>query len=133
MGAHLGTGFPAGVSNPSLSPNPSPFRLPLCPMARRMSNKDRIGKMREEADATAKEKSAPKEKSAAKEPKPKKGAPVRVASRMKIVWAVCAVNGSIVKTFPYPLKAAAEAEVKRLTEAKGASHHLRAEKVPFDD
>jgi len=84
--------------------------------------------MREEADAKAKEKPAPKE------PKPKKGAaPARVAGRMKIVWAVCAVNGSIVKTFPYPLKGAAEAEVKRLTEEKQASHHLRAEKVPFDD
>ena len=30
-------------------------------------------------------------------------------------------------------KANAEAEVARLTEEKQASHHLRAEKVPFDD
>jgi hypothetical protein len=42
------------------------------------------------------------------------------------------VNGSIVKTFPYPNKDSAEAEVKRLTEETKAPHHLRAEKVPFD-
>jgi len=98
-----------------------------------MSNRDRIARMAEEADATAKEKPAPKEPKDPKAPKAKKGAAPRVASRMKIVWAVCAVNGSIVKTFPYPEKANAEAEVARLTEEKQASHHLRAEKVPFDD
>jgi len=89
--------------------------------------------MQEEAAATAKEKAAPKEPKAkgarTTNAKPK-AAP---AGRMKIVWAVCAVNGSIVKTFPYPLKASAEAEVLRLTEEKQAPHHLRAEKVPFDD
>lgn len=83
--------------------------------------------MQEEADLTAKERAAPK-------PKPEKAgkAAAPPAGRMKIVWAVCAVNGSIVKTFPYPQKEAAEAEVKRLTEETQASHHLRAEKVPFD-
>ncbi len=82
--------------------------------------------MREEADAKAKEKPAPKD------PKARKGALPVAAGRMKIVWAVCAVNGSIVKTFPYPLKASAEAEVARLTQEKQETHHLRAEKVPFD-
>ena len=96
-------------------------------MARRMSNKDRIDRLREEADLKAKEKPAPKE------PKgPKAKAAAAPAGRMKIVWAVCAVNGSIVKTFPYPLKESAEAEVKRLTEETAAPHHLRAERVPFD-
>ncbi len=82
--------------------------------------------MREEADAKAKEKPPPRE------PKARKGAPPPVAARMKIVWAVCAVNGSIVKTFPYAQKESAEAEVRRLSEEKQAAHHLRAEKVPFD-
>ncbi len=81
--------------------------------------------MREEAELKAKEKPAPKEPKA-------KAAPAREAGRMKIVWAVCAVNGSIVKTFPYPLKASAEAEVARLTQEKQETHHLRAERVPFD-
>ncbi|MFI5402882.1 MAG: hypothetical protein ACHQ1G_08100 [Planctomycetota bacterium] len=94
-------------------------------MPRRMSNRDRIDRMREEADAKAKEKPAPKE------PKAKKGAAPAPTGRMKIVWAVCAVNGSIVRTFPYPQKESAEAEVKRLSEEK--PHHLRAEKVPFDE
>jgi hypothetical protein len=89
-----------------------------------MSNRDRIERMREEADLKAKEKPPPKEKKGAAAPAP--------AGRMKIVWAVCAVNGTVVKTFPYPLKASAEAEVKRLTEETQAPHHLRAEKVPFE-
>jgi hypothetical protein len=95
-----------------------------------MSNRDRIERMQEEALAKEKEKaSAPP-----KEPKPKarKGAAPVAAGRMKIVWAVCAVNGSIVRTFPYPQKASAEAEVARLTEEKQTPHHLRAEKVPFE-
>jgi hypothetical protein len=91
-----------------------------------MSNRDRIARMQEEAELKAKEKPPPKE------PKAKAGAAPRPTGRLKIVWAVCAVNGSIVKTFPYPQKASAEAEVKRLTEETQATHHLRAEKVPFD-
>lgn len=85
--------------------------------------------MQEEADAKAKEKK--REGAAPKEPRARKGTPAPAAGRMKIVWAVCAVNGSIVRTFPYPQKASAEAEVARLNEQ--APHHLRAEKVPFDD
>lgn len=96
----------------------------------RMSNRDRIARMQEEAAATEREKGE-KRKTARAEPKAKKGAVSAPVGRMKIVWAVCAVNGSIVKTFPYPQKAAAEAEVARLSEQ--APHHLRAEKVPFDD
>lgn len=88
--------------------------------------------MQEEANATAKEKAATKKEKAAPKSKDAK-AKVAPTGRMKIVWAVCAVNGSIVKTFPYPLKASAEAEVARLTEEKQAPHHLRAEKVPFED
>jgi hypothetical protein len=94
-----------------------------------MSNRDRISRMQEEAEAKAKEKPEPKEPKARKA---KKGAVAGPPARMKIVWAVCAVNGSIVKTFPYPEKARAEAEVTRLTTEKQAAHHLRAEKVPFD-
>jgi hypothetical protein len=82
-------------------------------------------KLQEEADARQGEARA----EGAQEPKARKGAPVREPARMKIVWA-SAVNGSIVKTFPYPQKESAEAEVKRLSEEK--PHHLRAEKVPFD-
>jgi hypothetical protein len=85
--------------------------------------------MQEEAAATEREREE-KQKAARKEPRAKKGAPPAPPGRMKIVWAVCAVNGSVVKTFPYPQKADAEAEVARLSEQ--APHHLRAEKVPFD-
>jgi hypothetical protein len=92
-----------------------------------MSNRDRITRMQEEANAKAKEKPAPKE------PKSRKKSAVAASpGRMKIVWAVCALNGSIVKTFPYPEKARAEAEVARLTAEKQSAHHLRAEKVPFE-
>jgi hypothetical protein len=94
-----------------------------------MSNRDRIAKMQEEAAAEAKAKKdapPPKAKGSRKAAAPPE--PVR----MKIVWAVCAVNGSVVETFAYPDKARAEAAVARLTAEKQAPHHLRAEKVPFD-
>jgi len=99
-------------------------------MARRMSNRDRIARMREEADYTAKEKEA-KTKKRVKEAQEKGEAPPP-GVRMKIVWAVCAVNGTVVSTFPYPEKARAEAEVARLTAEKQSPHHLRADKVPFE-
>jgi len=95
-----------------------------------MSNRDRIARMREEADLTAKEKDT-KKKVQVKEAR-EKGAPPPAGTRLKIVWAVCAVNGTVVTTFPYPEKARAEAEVSRLTAEKQSPHHLRADKVPMD-
>ena len=52
--------------------------------------------------------------------------------RMKVVWEVCSGTGTVVKTFPYPEKAAAEAKIKALTISTRRAHMLRAAKVPME-
>jgi len=85
--------------------------------------------MREEATLSAKEKESTKAKA---KPKEKGAAPARDTGRMKIVWAVCAPNGQIVKTFLYPEKGRADDEAARLTTEKGQPHRVRQEKVPLE-
>ncbi len=98
-------------------------------MPRRTSNKARIQKAAEEVDATKKA----KKKAAKKKTTKKKTAKTATRVRMKIVWAVCDPGGKILKTFPYPLKPAAETEAKRLTDKKKTQHKVRPEKVPMED
>src|SRR5688572_1360444 len=52
-------------------------------------------------------------------------------TRMKIVWEICSGNGEVVKTYPYAEKAAAEAELQRLSNTK-REHVLRNTKVPME-
>ena len=52
--------------------------------------------------------------------------------RVKVVWEVCSGTGKVVKTFPYPDKAVAEAQTKALTRSTGRAHTLRATKVPME-
>ena len=100
-------------------------------MPRRPSNKARIQKAAEEATATKKAKKKTAKKKAIAKKTTKKKTAIRV--RMKIVWAVCDPGGKILKTFPYPLKPAAETEAKRLTDKKKTQHKVRPEKVPMED
>ena len=103
-------------------------------MPRRPSNKARIQKAAEEATATKKaKKKTAKKKATAKKTTKKKTAKTATRVRMKIVWAVCDPGAKILKTFPYPLKPAAEAEAKRLTDKKKTQHKVRPEKVPMED
>ena len=105
-------------------------------MPRRPSNKARIQKAAEEATATKKaKKKTAKKKAIAKKTTKKKTTKKKTAIhvRMKIVWAVCDPGGKILKTFPYPLKPAAETEAKRLTDKKKTQHKVRPEKVPMED
>lgn len=82
-------------------------------MARRMSNRDRISRMREEAAATGREKG-----------------PVDTG-RLRAVWAVKDGHGEVVATFPYPRKSLAEAEATRLKEANRRAYIVCPHKVPF--
>lgn len=91
----------------------------------RMSNKERIARAAAEAQIGDDERAA-----AVKKMAKKKGEAVPV--RTKIVWAVCDPAGKSVKTFPYPQKEAAEAEVAALTKKKERPYCLRADKVPMD-
>ena len=95
----------------------------------RMSNRDRIARMAEEAKAAAAEKLAKKEaKPAAKKPTRSRGKD----ARMKIVWEICNAHGRGVRIFAYPEKDAAAAAAAELTKSTGHPHELRATKVPMD-
>ena len=89
-----------------------------------MSNRERISRAAAEAEIAAQEKAAQK---AAKKRRP---AP---ALRMKVIWEVRNTAGKVVKSFPYPEKAQAEAEVAARTRSTGGSHILRPTQVPMDE
>jgi hypothetical protein len=89
-----------------------------------MSNRERIPRAAAEAVIAAQQKAAEK---AAKKKKP---AP---EVRMKVVWEVRTTAGKVVKSFPYPEKAKAEAEVASCTRSTGGSHILRPTQVPMDE
>lgn len=74
--------------------------------------------MREEAAASARE-------------KPARGA--KPSGRMKVVWGIKDSSGEIVKVYPYPQKAAAEAEAARMREAGQRGSLVCPHKVPIED
>ncbi len=98
-------------------------------MARRLSNKQRIERMAEEASIEAEE----------KEPK----TPVRKASgsrrtapkpkRMKFVWSVVDENSKEIASFPYPAKGEAEARAAELSAKTGKVHKVDCVRVPMGD
>jgi len=94
-----------------------------------MSNRERIARAAEEAAAAAAEKAAKKTVKVVAGPKAKR--PPKAPTRMKLVWELCAANGKVVKTFAYPDKAAADAELARFAKSPG-SHVLRSTKVPME-
>jgi len=94
-----------------------------------MSNRARIGRMREEAAATRREKEEQRAEKAAQEPR--KAA--RQGGRLVVVWAVKDPRGEVLSTFPYPRKDLAEAEVKRRRAADGRSYIVTREKIPVPE
>jgi hypothetical protein len=104
---------------------------------RRMSNRDRLDRLRAEREIEEKEKEEKRKAAAAKKAAGgtrsrstrKKAAP---AARMKVVWAVCRANGDVVETFPYPQKAEAEAAADRFNKDRAGDYILRPEKVPME-
>jgi len=99
-----------------------------------MSNRDRIERMRAEAEATAREKAKEKEQEQAVPGATRRRAPQAAESggRMKLVWAIQDPLGDVLKTFPYPLKAAAEEEAKSMRERDGRSYIVCPLKVPME-
>jgi hypothetical protein len=92
----------------------------------RMSNHDRVAHAAEAARLTE------ADKKTTKEPARRRSKPPAKPVRVKVVWEVCSGTGKTVKTFPYPDKAAAEAQTKALTRSTGRAHMLRATKVPME-
>lgn len=85
-----------------------------------MSNRQRIDRMREEAELGASQRKKARKK--ASEP-----------TRFKFVWAVKDGAGEIVAVYPYPRKPAAEAEAERRKKAEQRHFMVSKHKVPFDD
>ena len=103
-----------------------------------MSNRDRIDRLREEAAATARERAdATKREKADGTKREKRPARAKAGAsgpeRLKLVWAVKNGAGEVVATYPYPRKAAAEAEAERLKESTRGTHIVCPHKVPFED
>lgn len=97
-------------------------------MPRHMSNANRIAKLAAEAAATADEKALKKAQQAAQPKRARKPSGPKSPERMKIVWAVGEPGSANPKIFPYPAKAAADAEAARL----GKGNVVRALKVPME-
>jgi hypothetical protein len=99
-----------------------------------MSNRDRISRLREEADATEREKKEEKKTRAATTGAPKRtrASASSEPERLKAVWAVKDGAGEIVATYPYAFKSAAEAEADRLKNAENRDYIVCPHKVPFE-
>ena len=102
-------------------------------MAKRLSNRQRIERMAEEASREVEDKEPQKE--------PKTG--VRKASgsrktspkqkRMKFIWKVVDENSKEMASFPYPGKGEAEARASELSEKTGKAHTVNCVRVPMED
>ena len=105
-------------------------------MAKRLSNKQRIERMAEEASIEAEEKEQGAED---KEPKPsvRKASRSRKTSptqkRMKFVCRVVNENSKEMASFPYREKCEAEARASELSEKTGKAHTVNLVRVPMAD
>ncbi len=97
-------------------------------MAKRLSNRQRIDRMAEEASIEAEEKEPKTE--VRKASRSKKTAPK--PKRMKFIWSVVDANSKEVASFPYPAKDAAEARAAELSEKTGKAHTVNCVRVPME-
>ncbi len=96
-------------------------------MAKRMTSKERILKMAEEAVA-GKEKKAEKKAEKKKKPTTRKKK-VETVKRYKAVWKVFDTGYKEVACFPYSEKDEANAKAKDLTKKKNNNHFVNEIKV----
>ena len=102
-------------------------------MAKRLSNKQRIERMAEEASIKAEE----------KEPKKQPKTGVRKASgsrktapkqkRMKFIWTVVDEKSKEIASFLYPAKDEADARASELSKKTGKAHTVNRVRVPMED
>lgn len=112
-------------------------------MAKRLSNRQRIERMAEEASIKAedKEQEAEDKEEGAEDKEPKTR--VRKASgsrktapkqkRMKFIWTVVDENSKEIASFPYPAKGEAEARASELSGKTGKTHKVNCVRVPMGD
>jgi len=105
-------------------------------MAKRLSNRQRIERLAEEAAIKTDDAST---KTEGKEPKTgvrkasgsRKTAPA--PKRMKLIWTVVDENSKEVASFPYREQAEAEARAAELSEKTGKAHRVNSVRVPMAD
>jgi len=98
-------------------------------MAKRLSNRQRIERMAEEASIKAEEKEPQPE--VRKAPRSRKTAPT--PKRMKFIWTVVDEKSKEIASFPYPGKGDAEARAAELSEKTGKAHTVNLVRVPMVD
>jgi len=98
-------------------------------MAKRLSNRQRIERMAEEASIKAEDKEPNTE--VRKASRSRKTAPT--PKRMKFIWQVVDANSKEVAVFPYPGKSEAEARASELSEKTGKAHTVNLVRVPMAD
>ena len=98
-------------------------------MAKRLSNRQRIERMAEEASIKAEDKE-PKT-GVRKASRSRKTAPKQ--KRMKFIWSVVNENSKEIASFPYPAKGEAEARAAELSEKTGKAHTVNCVRVPMAD
>jgi len=102
-------------------------------MAGRMSNRERIDRLRAEAEAAAKEKAAAKAAKAALPPRSRKSSSkAQPPARVRIVWLVCDPSGKEVKRFPYAQEQEARADAQQQSAATGRSYFVMQADAPYE-
>jgi hypothetical protein len=98
-------------------------------MAKRLSNRERIERMAEEAAIKAEDKEPKTE--VRKAPRSRKASPIQ--RRMKFVWKVVDANSKEVASFPYQAESQAQARASELSEKTGKTHTVNRVRVPMED
>ncbi len=105
-------------------------------MAKRLSNRQRIERMAEEASVEAENKEQGVQ---AAESVPGVRKPVRSRktaskpTRMKLVWRVVDQNFREIASFPYREKPQADARAAELSQKTGQTHKVNSVRVPMGD
>jgi hypothetical protein len=95
----------------------------------RMSSRERLERMAEEASIKAEDKEA--KPGVRKASGSRKTAPKQ--KRMKFVWSVVDEKSKEIASFPYPAKGEAEARAAELSKKTGKAHTVNCVRVPMED
>ena len=105
-------------------------------MAKRLSNRQRIERMAEEASIEAEDKEQGAEDKEA-EPSVRKASRSRKTAptpkRMKFICRVVDENSKEMASFPYREKSEAEARASELSKKTGKAHTVNCVRVPMED
>ncbi len=106
-------------------------------MGGRMSSRDRIARLREEAEIAQRERDEAKqrreaERATAAPTRRRPPAASQSSGRTKVVWTLCDSAGRSLHRYAYRDEAVARAEAERLSDETGKTHFVKKEDIPFD-